>query len=282
MNTTQTFDSGLFLPESPRWRDDRLWLSDILHRSVFCYEADGRKHTVAAFADDPSGLGWDADGNLLVVGMRERQLLRVNADGIVMVADLSADEPFMLNDMAVAADGTAFITRFGSNIWQGEPLVTVRIIRVAANGTSEQVGPELAVPNGIVLSADERALYVAEAANARIWVIDDPLGTASQARVFAELPAAENSDVGMATPDGICLDGADGLWVADPLGHRVVHVDAGGDVVGVIRYPLDDQPLAVATDGTAGALFVAVAKHADLFAPRVNPVGRVDRVALDS
>src|SRR6266567_4338483 len=113
MTTIETLDDGLFLPESPRWHDGRLWLSDILHKSVIFYDADGRKHTYAVFDDDPSGLGWDADGNLLAVGMRDRQLLRVTAAGVSAVADLAAHETFMLNDMAVATDGTAFITRFG-------------------------------------------------------------------------------------------------------------------------------------------------------------------------
>jgi sugar lactone lactonase YvrE len=137
MTTIDTLDDGLFLPESPRWHDGRLWLSDILHRSVIFYDADGRKHTYAVFDDDPSGLGWDADGNLLAVGMRDRRLLRVTDDGMRTTADLSGLEAFMLKDMAVSSTGTAFITRFGSNIWQGEPLVTVRVIRVTPAGRAE-------------------------------------------------------------------------------------------------------------------------------------------------
>jgi hypothetical protein len=48
----------------------------------------------------------------------------------------------------------------------------------------------------------------------------------------------------------------------------------------VVTYPLDDQPLAVTTDDRGNTLFVAVAKHPDLFAPRVNPAGRIDRVVV--
>jgi sugar lactone lactonase YvrE len=280
VNRIETLDDGLFLPESPRWHDGQLWLSDILHKSVFWYDAAWRKHTFAVFDDDPSGLGWDADGNLLAAGMRDRKLLRVTADGVAVVAELAGQEPFMLNDMAVSRDGTAFITRFGSDVWHGEPLDTVQIIRVFPDGRSDLIGPEVAVPNGIALSADESALYVAETARSRIWIVEDPLGSASESRVFAELPADESSGVGIATPDGICLDRRGGLWIADPLGHRVLHLGADGSVLETVGYPLDDQPLAVATDDDGGVLFVAVAKHPDLFAPRVNPVGRIDRVLV--
>lgn len=274
----QTLDTGLFLPESPRWHEGALWISDILQRTVYRYGADGRRHAVAVFDDDQSGLGWSASGELLAVTMRHRKLMRVHETGIDEVADLSAIEPVFLNDMAVAADGTAFITCFGFNPWAGEEFRTVEIIRVRPDGAVDVIGGPVCIPNGIALSADERVLFVAESAASKISAIDDPLADKpAPVREFAALAAAEGSELGMAAPDGICVDAEDGVWVADPIGYRVLRLDSAGAVTDVIPFAPGDHPVAVALGGDARTtLFIAVSGNPDLFAPRINPSGRID------
>ena len=51
----------------------------------------------------PSGLGWLPDGRMLVVSMHDRKLLRLDADGLTEVADLSALATWHCNDMVVDA-----------------------------------------------------------------------------------------------------------------------------------------------------------------------------------
>jgi sugar lactone lactonase YvrE len=274
----KTLDGELFFPESPRWHDDCLWISDIRQRTVYRYDADGRKHGVAVFDDDQSGLGWLPSGELLAATMRQRKLVRVDDEGFRDVADLSSIEPTMINDMAVAADGTAFITRFGFNPWAGEEFRMVTVIRVRPDGSVSLIGGDVAIPNGIALSCDERTLFVAESGAGRISAIDNPLaGTPAAARVFAQIPVSETSTVGRAGPDGICVDSAGGIWVADPTGHQVVRLDQAGKVSDMLPFASDDLPVAVALGGsTRTTLFVAVSKTAHLEAPRIHPRGRID------
>lgn len=274
----KTLDDELFFPESPRWHDGCLWLSDIRQRTVYRYDGDGRKHGVAVFDDDQSGLGWLPSGELLAATMRQRKLVRVNDEGFWDVADLSPIEPAMINDLAVAADGTAFITRFGFNPWAGEQFRMVAVIRVGPDGSVSLIGGDVAIPNGIALSSDERTLFIAESGAGRISAIDNPLaGTPATARVFAQVPVSETSDVGRSGPDGICVDAAGGIWVADPAGHQVVRLDQAGKVSDVLPFAPDDLPVAVALgDETRTTLFVAVSKSAHLEAPRIKPRGRID------
>src|SRR5713226_1379018 len=65
-----------------------------------------RCHTVVEVPDDdPSGLGWLADGRLLVVGMRRKTVYRVEVDrSLERYADLSGVGRGVLNDMIVAQD----------------------------------------------------------------------------------------------------------------------------------------------------------------------------------
>ena len=87
------------------------------HR-VISTALDGVADTVVRVDDDePSGLGWLPDGRLLVVAMETQRLLRLEHDGTLAVhADLSSAARGSLNDMIVAADGTAYLGDMGVRI----------------------------------------------------------------------------------------------------------------------------------------------------------------------
>src|SRR5207302_7604586 len=84
--------TGLHFAEAPRWHDGRLWFTDFYAGQVMSAGEDGSDLRVeAVVAQQPSGLGWLPDGRLLVVSMRDKKILRREADGSLQVhADLSA------------------------------------------------------------------------------------------------------------------------------------------------------------------------------------------------
>ena len=57
---------GLGFAEGPRWRDGRLWFSDFGERVVRAVDLTGAAIEIARVSATPSGLGWLADGSLLV------------------------------------------------------------------------------------------------------------------------------------------------------------------------------------------------------------------------
>ena len=66
--------------------------------------------TIVELDDRPSGLGWSPQGRLLVVGMKKRQLLRLDPGGLQVVAELAAFAPAPCNDTHSSADrGSACI-----------------------------------------------------------------------------------------------------------------------------------------------------------------------------
>ena len=102
---TTLFEGGNYF-ECPRWHDGRWWASDFYRRTVFTYDADGREERVLEVEGQPSGLGWLPDGDLLVVSMKDRRVLRRAADGTVSEhADVSALTTGHLNDMIVDRQG---------------------------------------------------------------------------------------------------------------------------------------------------------------------------------
>src|SRR5438093_6565704 len=91
--------------EGPRWRDGRLWVSDMHGDRVVAVTPDGIVEPIVDVPTQPSGLGWLPDGRLLVVSMTDRRLLRLEGGRLVVHADLSGLATFHCNDMVVDADG---------------------------------------------------------------------------------------------------------------------------------------------------------------------------------
>lgn len=178
-----------------------LWCSDMHAHRVLRIVTDGHavdsvETVVEVTDDDPSGLGWLPDGRLLLVAMESQQLRRVEADGTVVVhADLSSAARGDLNDMIVAADGTAYVGDMGARIQAGGEMVPGQTFRVAPDGSWSQAADDLRAPNGHVLTEDGRTLIVAESGGSRLtaFVVGDD-GTLSDRRTYAELvPAKEGS-----------------------------------------------------------------------------------------
>jgi hypothetical protein len=61
---------GLAMPESPRWHDGRLWLSNWGTREIVAVDLDGSS---AVVGEGPDGLGWATnwlpDGRMLITGL---------------------------------------------------------------------------------------------------------------------------------------------------------------------------------------------------------------------
>ena len=74
--------SGLAMGESPRWHENRLWLSDWGAQEIVAVGPDGNREVIVRtpFAL-PFCIDWLDDGRLLIVSGREGLLLRRDADG---------------------------------------------------------------------------------------------------------------------------------------------------------------------------------------------------------
>jgi sugar lactone lactonase YvrE len=226
---------GLHFPEGPRWHDGALWISDIIGRRVLRHEPGGGTTEVAAFTDRPSGLGWLPNGQLLVVAMESRQLLRLGGTGDpVQHADLSDLARGMTNDMVVADDGTAFVSDGGFAGFEGGQRLVGQILRVGPDGDAHVAADDLQAPNGLILTPDHRQLIVAESHSSRLTVFDlGRDGSLSGRRTFAELPPA-SPERPVAPPDGICLDAEGAVWATDLVGRRLLRVRDGGEVAEAI------------------------------------------------
>jgi sugar lactone lactonase YvrE len=265
--------AGLAFPESPRWHAGQLFLSEKRAGRVLAVAADGTVTTIAEVEGEPGGLGWTQTGELLVVAMARRAVVRVDASGgQYVLADLSEITTCKCNDMIVDANGNGYVGDFGYDLLHGAPPAPGVLALVRPDGSSQVVATDVHFPNGCVITPG-RELIVAESAANRLTafaIADD--GSLTDRRVFAEL--------GGHVPDGICLDVEGAVWIADPLHSAVVRVADGGEVLD--RRSTSQGAFACELGGDDGCtLFVCTYDAVASASPEPKPVGTLEAIRVD-
>lgn len=226
---TRPLLDNLVFPEGPRWRDGKLWFSDMYGGRVLTVDLDGRSELVAEVPQRPSGLGWLPDGRLLIVSMLDRKLLRLDPDGLTTHADLSGLAGGNTNDMVVDPAGRAWIGNFGATAADGTR-APAQIVLVDPDGSARVVADGMLFPNGSVITPDGATLIVAETRGARLTAFSiQEDGSLANRRVWA--------DISPAGPDGICLDAEGAVWVGTYTGGEFLRVREGGEVLERIPTP---------------------------------------------
>jgi sugar lactone lactonase YvrE len=249
---------GFYMPECPRWHDEQLFMVDIFGHQVLRIDQQGGKHVVHQFAahEDAGGIGWLPDGRLLAVEQLSRTVFTISDNGASVYADLSGFQPYPLNDMIVAADGTAYVSGFGWDVWGGGSFAESGLLRILPDGSTDVAVQAMKAPNGLALTEGGDALYVAEPGGARLRRFTvEPDGTLTGEKLVT--PHGDD-DAQLLIPDGICLDDQGGLWAADPVHGRVLRLGADGRTDVVIALA-QGHPLACVLGGPdRRTLFIAV------------------------
>ena len=191
------------------------------------------------WADDPTA-GFHGhkvlpNGIHLVCAAKRGAIWKMDATGKkVGVASSECDgKPLRApNDLTLDGHGGVYFTDPGGS--REGPIGTVHYID--RKGRTTQVVGGLRVPNGVVLSPDERLVYVAETVPNRIlrFPVLSP-GKLGPMHILTVLPGKEGHD---ATPDGLAIDSKGNLYVAhlgtgsvfvlDPQG-KLLHQWPGGN-----------------------------------------------------
>jgi sugar lactone lactonase YvrE len=226
--------SGLGIPESPRWHEERLWFCNWIDRQVVAAGLDGTPEVFPA-RDQGQLMGysidWLPDGRLLMTGDKLR---RQEPDGsMVTLAEQKA------NEIVVDGRGNVYIDGADFNFAEGEAPKPGYIKLVTPDGELRQVAGDIQFPNGMVITPDNRTLIISESFAGRLTAFDiGPDGGLSGRRVFAE---------GLG-PDGICLDAEGAVWVSTG-GNSVVRVAGGGKVLDRVELSEDRAPFALMLGG---------------------------------
>ncbi len=189
--------------------------------------------TVWATGVCPNGQFILPNGDHLVCDSRDASVNRYDLHGQLLGKEIAGScagqEVFVPNDLVVSLSGNLYFT--DSIRHQG------KLCFKSATGVEKILATELDFPNGLILSPDEKHLYVAESYRNRILLFhldvdggviaeppihwfphlsrDESVGAANRGWfVFCDLPTHPSGDVERNLPDGLALDDKGNLWVA--------------------------------------------------------------------
>jgi sugar lactone lactonase YvrE len=245
---TKLLDGGSFF-EAPRWHDGRWWVSDFYTDGGRIVAVDpGGAIEREIPLEQPSGLGWLPDGDLLAVSMTKHQIWRFNGAGEPeLYADLSELARGESNDMCVDSRGRVWVDSFGYDLYAGEAPRGSPLMRVDPDGSVTAVADGLRFPNSIMVPPPGDTLIVAETIAARLTAFDIGAdGSLSNRRLYAQIaptPPLEEIDQGYSNvgygPDGCTLDAEGCVWAGNSLGTFIARVSPDGEILERIPAPED-------------------------------------------
>lgn len=205
-----------------------IYFTDIPNQRIHKFDCKTGKTTV--FRENSgraNGLLFDSQGRLIACEGGRRRLVRIEGKKTTVLAERWNDKRLNSpNDLAIDKAGGIWFTdpRYGNQ--EDRELEVMAVYYLSAKGKLTQVIDDLPRPNGILLSADAKTLYVAANRKQLIMAYDvkEP-GVVSRGRLFAALNKKARGG-----PDGMTLDamgnvycaGQGHIWIWDPKG-KLLH-----------------------------------------------------------
>jgi sugar lactone lactonase YvrE len=141
--------SGLGIPESPRWHEDRLWFCNWIERQVVAVGLDGKPEVTSARGQQPMGysIDWLPDGRLLVTGDKLR---RQEPDGSMVIHAGQGG-----NEIVVDERGNIYINGTDFDFAGGGAPKPGYIKLITPDGELRQVADDIQFPNDASLALAE-------------------------------------------------------------------------------------------------------------------------------
>ena len=262
--------------EGPVWvrNGGYLLFSNMPARTIEKWTPDGRVSThlsLAEFAgsDDPAafsaaGVTLDAEGRVVYCSSARRAVVRVETNGMqtIVAEQYEGTRLGRPNDLTFKSNGALYFT---DNPRPSPDVTLPPSVYLLKDGRLQRVATQLASPNGLALSSDERHLYVNDISKRVVWRFDvRPDDTLDAGRVFVDMTSAQ----GMGGPDGMKVDVRGNIYNSGPGGLWILSSD--GKHLGTI--PTPDRVTNVAFGDSDGKMLY-LTLHTGLFRIRLNVEG---------
>jgi gluconolactonase len=252
-------------------REGNLYFSDVAGNKLYKIDAAGQLSTLLDPSNHTNGLMVNAAGNVVACEM----------DGRLVVVDPKTKEVKPLadgyqgnrfnapNDLVIDRGGGIYFTdphfRAPMPLPQGVRAFYYR----APDGKVTRLGVVESAPNGIILSPDEKTLYVIPSMQAEMlaYPVEAP-GKIGKERVYCTLKQASGKSNGGG--DGLAIDTKGNLYITSALGVQVF--DPQGKLLGIIEFP--EQPANCEFGGKDNKMLYATARTS-VYAVPMEATGHV-------
>ena len=256
---------GFKFIEGPVWhKEGYLLFSDIPANKILKYDPGKGISTylensgyvgsdIEAEVHGSNGLTFDHSGNLIICQHGARQVVVHDRAGNFspIARQYGGKRLNSPNDAVVMSDGSIFFTDppwgLPKNLDDPAKELDFQGVFRLKNGNLELIDDELNLPNGIVLSPDERKLYVAETnQNKKLYYKYDldEYGEVIEKSIFFDASGLKEKG----GPDGIKVDKKGNCYFTGPGG--VLVISPKGEHLGTIKPP--EQPANIGWGGKDG------------------------------
>lgn len=222
----ETLAWGYGLIEGPRVDvEGNLFFSDIRNGGVYRRAPDGSVTTVVPRRRGVGGIALHADGGLVISG---RNVCHVRSGETRLL--FAPDTIPGFNDLFTDQQGRVYVGSVRSDPFQAGDRVPGELWRIEREGIAVELYGGVGLSNGIGFSPDGRQLYHSDSAAQHILVHDVGLdGRMTNRRVLAA--------VTVGVPDGLAVDEAGAVWVANYGGGCLLRYTPEGTLEGRIDVP---------------------------------------------
>lgn len=226
--------SGFQFTEGPVWHPGGyLLFSDIPANTIFKW-TPGTEQAIEFLnpSGHSNGIVLDLEGNLLLA-QHDGKISRVNNDKTmeVVVSEFEGNRLNSPNDLTIRSDGTIYFTDPPYGVSEEDKELDVNgVYKLSPDGVLSLIFQDLGRPNGVVLSPDEKTLYVNNSSDGRILAFEVTTdGNVSLPDEFASVGEAAQSGAA----DGMTVDkqgrlyctGPGGIYVFDESGEQIQKID---------------------------------------------------------
>lgn len=253
-----------------------LYFTDGKTGNVFRMGKDLDFKTTITGAGRPDGMMVDHSGNLVVCDYDAKRLDLYTSEGRFLKTIAGSYHGHLLNgpnDVVIDRRGNIYFT---DPFFQkpGAPQDAEGVYWVKPGGEFERICDHLSVPNGIILTPDEKTLLIVDSKEADIHAIDIlPAGGVGNHRVWGKVTLPESSD-GVSKPQsgsvGVAMDVHGDLYVATNLGIEVFNRE--GKSLGIIRSDKYKRPLNMTFDRSDPYKLIITA-YESVYALKLNVKG---------
>jgi gluconolactonase len=239
--------SGFKFTEGPAAdREGNVYFTDIPNERINKVDADGKLSVFREKSNHANGLMLNAKGEIVACEM-DGQVAAYSPDGKSrrVLADTYEGKRFNApNDLVIDKQGGVYFTDPAFSAPRPLPQGKTCVYYIAADGKVSRLVDDLPNPNGVILSPDEKTLYVIPSGQAEMmaYPVEAP-GKIGKGRVFCTLKQRKEGE--KAGGDGLAVDTKGNLYITSNLGLQVFAPD--GKLLGIIALP--EQPANVEFGG---------------------------------
>lgn len=220
-------------------RRGNVYFSDIPNQRIHKVDAKGKLSVFREKSNRANGLMVNAKGEIVACEMAG-QVVAYSPDGKSrrVLADKYDGKRFNApNDLVIDEQGGIYFTDPAFGAPMPLPQGKTAVYYIAPGGDVTRLIDNLPNPNGVLLSPDEKTLYVIPSGQAEMmaYPVEAP-GKIGKGKVFCKLKQKREGD--KSGGDGLTVDTKGNLYITSNLGLQVFN--PSGDLLGIITLP--EQP----------------------------------------